>query len=202
MHRALALAALLVGVACTGAEEPSADEEPRAAPATCRVTSDHGETDSAVTAPAGTPSSVRLGPGRDVARTAETLAISRRGDPLRITGIVRAQDCRTPLAGATVEAWQTDSQGRYGPGEACCYLYGVARTDPAGSYTLETVVPARYAQTNPPPRHIHLVVSHPRARTVLTEVRFASDSAGPDAVTTTPDGGVQRAVFDVILRDR
>jgi protocatechuate 3,4-dioxygenase beta subunit len=212
VRRVVVVTALML-CACTPSEPskstavkstPATSTPATSTPASCRLTP--GGEEGGATAPAGTPSLVRLGPGRAVERTAETVAISRRGEPLLVTGAVRAQDCRTPLAGATVEAWQTDATGRYGPGEACCYLQGVARTDGAGRYTFETVVPGSYAGPNPPPRHIHLIVSHPRARSVLTELLFAGDPdvspSDPLAVTLTREGSTQRAVFDVVLRDR
>lgn len=138
--------------------------------------------------------------------TAATIAISRRGEPLVLTGLVYAPDCRTPLAGATVTAWHTDAAGHYGPGSACCYLTGVVRTDSAGRYTFDTIVPGRYAEANPPPRHIHLAVGHPQARNLFTEMVFAGDpgvAAGdPLAVTPTTAGGVQRITFDIVLPAR
>jgi len=155
----------------------------------------------------GVASRVRLGPGRDVEITPSTVAISRKGQPLVVTGVVYAEDCRTPLAGASVYAWQTAADGRYGPsGADCCYLQGVALTDRSGRYTFDTVVPGRYLGGNPPPRHIHLGVSHPRAQDLLTELMFAGDSGvaagNPLAVTPSKCGAGQRIVFNLVLRDR
>ncbi len=157
-------------------------------------------------APAGTPSTTRLGPGGAVPGTAETIALSRAGEPLIVTGVVYGPDCRTPLGGATIEAWQTDSRGHYGPGEDCCYLRGVVRTGGDGRYTLQTVVPGRYDEGNPPPRHIHLKVGHPDARPVMTEILFAGDpgigTANPLAVTPSTGQDGQRAEFRIVLGAR
>jgi hypothetical protein len=214
--------AVLLCAACTAAEPagPTEPAEPAAAGATgsspgpttadCRPTP--GGADGPVAAPPDTPSRIRLGPGREVERSAETVAVSRSGEPLLVTGVVYAADCRTPLAGATVEAWQTDAKGRYGPGgssstgSACCYLQGQARTDGQGRYALVTVVPGRYAGPNPPPRHVHLAVSHPQAQSVTTEVMFAGDPGAPAthplAVTATRSGSGQRLEFDIVLQRR
>jgi catechol 1,2-dioxygenase len=147
-----------------------------------------------------------------VPRTAETVATSRKGTSLVVTGVVYAEDCRTPLAGATVDAWQTTADGRYGPGGSsttgtgCCYLQGEIRTDSLGRYAVDTVVPGRYAGSEPPPRHIHLAVSHPRARSLTTELTFAGDrDVSPDdplAVTPTEQGTRLHIQFAIVLRAR
>ena len=175
----------------------------------CRSTP--GADEGPPAAAADTPSRVRLGPGGDVEPTADAVAISRMGTPLLLTGVVYAEDCATPLAGATVRAWQTTVDGRYGPADSatpgrCCYLQGEIRTDAQGRYAFETVVPGRYAEPDPPPRHIHLALSHPGARSLTTELRFAGDAgvaAGdPLAVTPTEEGAGQHVGFPVVLRRR
>jgi len=186
--REIAAAVLLALAACTGGGER---DEPRAAvtTTTCRP-SEGAIAEGPGAAPAGTPSRVRLGPGRDLPASPENLARSRRGTPLQVTGVVQAEDC-TPLAGATVEVWQTDADGLYGPAEQrCCYLQGLLRTDEEGAYTIDTVFPGRYPGTNTPPRHIHVAVSHPDAVSVTTEIRF----------TETPPG--ERVEFRIVLRRR
>jgi protocatechuate 3,4-dioxygenase beta subunit len=123
-----------------------------------------------------------------LAATADAIAVSRRGQPLVISGVIRGRDCR-PLSGATIEAWQTDAEGEYGPGHGtsqlkCCYLTGVVRTDPGGHYRIETVMPGHYKGSDPPPpAHIHFAVRDARAGQILTELNFASD---PYLGTTLP----------------
>jgi protocatechuate 3,4-dioxygenase beta subunit len=211
-------AVLALGVGCTRAAPvgPARAEatapttsSPSAATAACRPTP--GGVDGPAAAPPDTPSRVRLGPGRQVKRTAETIAISRRGEPLLVTGVVYAMDCRTPLSGATIDAWQTNAEGAYGPsrssssaGADCCFLQGHVRTDRMGRYALDTVVPGRYAEGNPPPRHIHIAVSHPDARNLVTEMMFAGDPGVPPndplAVTPVMEGRTLHVVFDVVLQ--
>jgi protocatechuate 3,4-dioxygenase beta subunit len=194
--------------ALAGCTEPEQRGQPEAVPsptaALCRPTP--GADDGPDAAPADTPSRVRLRPGGDVPPTADAVAVSRQGTSLLVVGVVYAEDCRTRLTGATVRAWQTSADGRYGPGDGCCYLQGEARTDGQGRYAFDTVVPGRYAEANPPPRHIHLAVSHPRARSLTTELIFAGDPgvAADDelAVTPTEQGAGQQIEFAIVLRDQ
>jgi protocatechuate 3,4-dioxygenase beta subunit len=164
---------------------------------------------------ADAPSRGRLGPGGDVPRTAETVARGRGGERLVVSGTVYGPDCRTPLAGASIEVWQTNAAGEYGPGqgtgdERCCYLQAALRTDRRGRYQFETVRPGHYkGEPQPPPAHIHFEVRHPDANGVLTELLFEGDPRlGPD-----PPGAVVRlarvpgsdppamaARFDIVLR--
>lgn len=217
-------AAVVLCAACIGAE-PAGQAGPTGAeagtsgstgssagPTTAECRPTPGGVDGPAAAPPDTPSRVRLGPGRELERTAETVAISRKGDPLLVTGVVYAEDCRTPLVGATVDAWQTNADGRYGPGGSsstgarCCYLQGQARTDSKGRYVLQTVVPGRYPEGNPPPRHIHLAVSHPQTQSLVTELTFAGDPGAPpnDPLTVTPTkkDGRQHIAFAIVLQRR
>jgi protocatechuate 3,4-dioxygenase beta subunit len=135
-------------------------------------------------AAAGTPSRVRMGPGMELDVTPRTLAAGR-GDALVVTGVVRGTDC-APLAGATINAWQANAAGRYGPrqgaGDRCCYLQGTVRTDARGRYTLDTIAPSGYARGEP---HVHMEVGHPRAAGVVTQLVLEGDE--------------REATFDVVL---
>jgi hypothetical protein len=161
--------------------------------------------------PADAPSSGRLGPGGELRRTAETLAAGRGGERLVVSGTVYGADCRTPLAGASLEVWQTNAAGEYGPGnDACCYLAAALRTDRLGRYRFETVKPGHYrGEARPPPAHIHVEVRHPDAAGLLTELLFAGDPyLGPDphgaVVAPAPVPGADpptlQARFDIVLR--
>jgi protocatechuate 3,4-dioxygenase beta subunit len=167
------------------------------------------------TVAADTPSTGRLGPGGEVARTAETIAKGRGGQRLVVSGTVYADDCTTPLAGASVEVWQTNAAGEYGPGqgtsdEQCCYLAAALRTDQRGRYRFETVKPGHYkGAEQPPPAHIHFEVRHPEAAGVLTELLFGGDPRlGPDPPgvvvrlerVSGSDPPAMAARFDIVLR--
>lgn len=163
---------------------------------------------------ADAPSTARLGPGGGVERTAETVAAGRDGTRLTVTGTVYRSDCRTPLAGASIEVWQTNAAGEYGPGqgtggERCCYLAAALRTDGQGRYRLETVKPGHYkGEAQPPPAHIHFEVRHPDAEGVLTELLFEGDpwlrpGTLGEVVALTPvpgsDPPALAARFDIVL---
>lgn len=153
---------------------------------------------------------MKLGPGPDITpEEAAAEAPARRGTPLLLSGTVYAADCRTPLAGAVIEAWQTDARGVYGPGQAggeprCCYLQGAVKTDSQGAFRIQTIRPGHYrGETTPPPAHIHLNVSHEEGG-VLTEVVFAGDpyvSEDADAVRLRTEGRRLVGRFDIVLAD-
>jgi protocatechuate 3,4-dioxygenase beta subunit len=161
------------------------------------------------TAGADTPSTVRLGPGMDLPVTADAIAISRKGQPLVLSGVVRGRDCR-PLSGATIQVWHTDADGDYGPGHGtsglrCCYLTGLLRTDSEGRYRIETVMPGHYRGVDPPPpAHIHFAARHPQAGQILTELDFAGDpylgTALPALIVPlTRVGETLEGSFDLVL---
>jgi hypothetical protein len=166
--------------------------------------------------PADAPSTARLGPGGELARTAATVAKGRGGQRLVVSGTVYRADCATPLAGASIEVWQTNAEGEYGPGQAsgdvrCCYLAAALRTDERGRYRLHTVQPGHYkGEPQPPPAHIHFEVRHPDARGLLTELLFEGDPRlppDPPGAVTRPepvpgsDPPLLRARFDIVLGD-
>ncbi|HEV3015302.1 MAG TPA: hypothetical protein VG499_18675, partial [Actinomycetota bacterium] len=163
---------------------------------------------------ADAPSKARPGPGGDVERTAETVAAGRDGTRLTVSGTVYGADCKTPLAGASIQVWQTNAAGEYGPGqgtgdERCCYLGAGLRTDAGGRYRFETVRPGHYkGEARPPPAHIHFEVRHPDADGLLTELLFEGDPhLGPDPPGTVvklepapgSGQGALQARFDIVL---
>jgi protocatechuate 3,4-dioxygenase beta subunit len=179
--RRAAILLVVLAAGCGGS-----DDEPRDAAAvkrTCEPTT--AEATRVDPAAAGTPSRVKLGPGFELEPTKRTLAAARVGTRLEVTGVVRGDDC-APLAGATLHAWQTNGNGRYGPvvngRDRCCYLTGTVLTGEDGRYTLVTVMPRGY-DGGPP--HIHMEIGHPDAQGIVTEIVF-------DAPVTTRE-------FDAVL---
>ena len=213
----LAVAGVVLAVAvatagCTTAARPATvTPRPQASPA-CDPTPGEPPQGSGQAATA-TPSRVRLGPGEGLSPTPANRAAGRRGGrPLLVRGVVYRQDCATPLAGATLHVWQTNPEGLYGPATPggdvhCCYLQGTARSDGAGRYALETVMPGHYKDAHMP-AHIHFEVSHPAAQGVMTELRFAGDpylggAEEPGTVArVTRRRGTLQASFDIVLRAR
>jgi catechol 1,2-dioxygenase len=164
------------------------------------------------------PSRLRLGPSAELRGSARAAAAARRGQRLVVSGTVYAADCTTPLAGATLQVWQTDADGVYGPGHGtsslvCCYLQGTLRTDARGRYQFTTVKPGHYrGQADAPPAHIHFDVRHPDAGALMTELLFEGD---PNVLPGTQQGQVARlatvagsrppllrARFDIVLPRR
>jgi catechol 1,2-dioxygenase len=183
----LLLAALAACTSPQAARSEQRSDRPTTPPsqdsAACRVTP--GEPPQAFGFAATAASEVRLAPGMDLPTSPQALAASRRGEPLRVYGQVLASDCATPIEGATIQVWQTNGDGDYGPLRTdgkprCCYLTGTLTTDAAGSYEILTVMPGHYRDAEPPPpAHIHFDVRAPTGLGVMTELDFAGDPALP-----------------------
>jgi len=112
-----------------------------------------------------------------VIRGREALA---QGTVLHLTGSVRATN-GDPVADALVEIWQADVHGRYlppkdgAPGRRDQNFqgYGQARTDAAGAYRFRTIRPVPY-ESRPP--HIHFQITHPRFRTLVTQMYVVGEA--------------------------
>jgi protocatechuate 3,4-dioxygenase beta subunit len=144
------------------------------------------------------------------------------GDPLVVRGTVRSLD-GTPLVGAEVDVWQTAPNGLYDVQDAsqtAMNLRGIFTSDSEGRYQFRTVRPVDYtipddgpvgkwlaATGRHPwrPAHVHLVVSAPGHKTVITHAfDSASNYLESDAVFGVRDSLVVdmsggEAVFDVVL---
>ena len=124
------------------------------------------------------------------------------GTSLIITGRVLTPDC-TPIPGALLDFWQTDSQGNYD--NQGFQLRGRQFADETGHYRLETILPGEYPGRPP---HIHVKVSPPGGAVLTTQIYFSMPStngldelAHPSLVTDVrfgPDGALQ-AEFDFVL---
>lgn len=140
-----------------------------------------GATESTVLGPFYVPGSSRRANG-------ESMADEDPDTPAHITGRVLALD-GTPIAGATIDAWQTNSTGFYAvqqPGEQPEQnLRGVYTTDAEGRYHIVTVRPVEYqiptdgpvgdllrAEQRHPWRaaHIHAIVGAPGFERVTTHI--------------------------------
>ena len=114
------------------------------------------------------------------------------GEPTYLSGRVIDTDGK-PIAGATLDVWQTDSEGMYDvqrPGGAAAYARGRFNTGPDGRFGLRTVKPVSYAiPTDGPvgvmlaamgrhpfrPAHVHMIVSAPGFAPVTTHLFVAGD---------------------------
>ena len=110
-----------------------------------------------------------------LAATGRIAPQEERGEPMRITGIVRDGQGR-PAAGVIVYAYQTDAGGIY-PKAATRHgrLRGWVRTDASGSYRFDTIRPGGYPGTTIP-QHVHMhVVEAGRATYYIDEMVFTDD---------------------------
>jgi catechol 1,2-dioxygenase len=134
------------------------------------------------------------GSAQNANATIELAKTTEAGDHVVITGRVLAPDCKTPIAGALVDAWQANAKGAYDiahPDEkiapANYNLRGQTKTNDKGEFVLKTVMPGRY--NIPPglpgleknagqlrPAHIHLTVVHPIFVPLTTQLYFKGDS--------------------------
>ena len=143
-----------------------------------------------------------------------------QGTVLQLSGRVTDTDGK-PVADALVEIWQADSYGRYlppkdgAPGrrDANFQGYGQMKTDVTGTYGFRTIRPVPY-ESRPP--HIHVQVTHPRFRPLVTQMYVAGEPGREnpasfggqrvrEALSVTlraADGGEAGAVaarFDIVL---
>jgi hydroxyquinol 1,2-dioxygenase len=143
------------------------------------------------------------------------------GEPLLLHGTVRDLDGR-PIAGATIDVWQVQPNGRYDIEEDRDRrnLRGVFQSRSDGRYEIRTVRPIDYtvpddgpvgemlrAAGREPwrPAHVHLMVGAPRFKTVVTHAfdaasaRLTEDAVfgvRDSIVATMRDGTCQ---FDLVL---
>jgi protocatechuate 3,4-dioxygenase beta subunit len=103
---------------------------------------------------------------------------SEPGSPLVINGRVYQTDGRTPAAGITVFAYQTDRTGVYdvpSNGPHSWRLKGWAVTDAEGRFQFRTIRPASYPNATVP-QHVHLHLEGPNLpRRWTTELEFDDD---------------------------
>lgn len=160
---------------------------------------------------------------RDAPWRTRLCPVDEPGEPLSISGTVTgATDCR-PLAGATLDVWQTNARGLYSnllglddPSKPDTFnLRGRLTSDEHGHYQLESILPGRYPLFWPltRPRHIHLSVAHPEYAALTTQIFFEGDKYNRwdpwwrasltirlDRAATTAAGRVgHHGVFDVVL---
>jgi len=100
----------------------------------------------------------------------------KKGEAMRITGrVMNAGSPDMPVAGAKLEIWQTDGQGRYYPQKNGDYadfrdedmdLRGTVIADANGNFEVTSLVPKEYW---PRPPHIHYRISATGFRTLITQ---------------------------------
>ncbi|MGQ0579371.1 MAG: intradiol ring-cleavage dioxygenase [Betaproteobacteria bacterium] len=155
-----------------------------------------GATETTVLGPFYVPGSKQLPIWSDVAK-------GLNGVPTYISGKVSDANGK-PIAGATLDVWQTDGEGVYDvQREGVSYARGKFVTAADGRYGLRTVKPVSYPiPTDGPvgkmllcmgrhpyrPAHVHAIVSAPGCETVTTHIFVKGDRyLGSDAVFGVKD---------------
>ncbi len=129
------------------------------------------------------------------------------GERLAVAGRVTAADTCAPLKGAVVDVWQADAAGRYD--NERFNLRGRVRTDDAGLYSFETVLPGNYTDGGfQRARHIHYIITAPGYAPLTTECYFEGEPrnrtdpivrASLIAPLTGAQGKQRKATFDIVL---
>jgi len=154
--------------------------------------------------PGGATETTVLGPfyvsgAKDMPMWAD-IAADAPGEPAYVFGRVLDVGGK-PIAGATIDVWQTDGEGVYDvqrPGGNESYARGKFTTAADGRYGIRTVKPVSYpVPTDGPvgkmllgmgrhpyrPAHVHAIVSAPRYEKVATHLFVEGDAyLGSDAV--------------------
>ena len=92
------------------------------------------------------------------------------GQPIELAGLVLTRACK-PVAGALLDFWQADDQGRYD--NSGFRLRGHQFTDADGRFRLRTVVPGAYVGRT---RHIHVKVQPRGGRVLTTQLYFPGEA--------------------------
>ncbi|MAT44139.1 MAG: hypothetical protein CL609_17540 [Anaerolineaceae bacterium] len=82
------------------------------------------------------------------------------GTPLTINGVILDQITNKPIPGVEIYLYQADDGGNYSPAdpadESTARLHGIVWTDHDGKFSLHTILPGEYDETQDGNRHIHI----------------------------------------------
>ncbi len=142
------------------------------------------------------------------------------GEVMHLSGRVLGGD-GAPIAGALIEIWQCDANGRYlhsgdvsqtRPRDPDFQGYGVTRTDSGGRYRFRTILPVEYPGRTP---HIHARIQRADGSELITQIYLKDHplnqrdflfrrlgGAAQAAASITParrDGGGLEAGFDFVI---
>lgn len=142
------------------------------------------------------------------------------GDVLVVRGRVWGFDTKRPLAGAVLDVWQANAQGRYDnddpahpPRPGIYHNRARLMTDESGYYEYQTIRPGRYqiGQNRWRPAHIHYMIAATGYKTLVTQMYFQGDPENardefikPSLIITpetvrTRHGSFQLGTFDIVL---
>lgn len=103
------------------------------------------------------------------------------GTALTLVGFVVTTSC-APISGAVVDLWQADASGTYD--NSGYTLRGHVRTDAAGRFVVQTIVPGEYPGRT---EHIHVKVTPPGGATLTTQLYFPGVTANDGDGIYSPD---------------
>ena len=136
------------------------------------------------------------------------------GSRIRISGIVTADDCSTPIANALVDVWHANDQGCYTIFQNCdtgnsdndeYNLRGIMVTDENGNYSFESILPGYYPGR---PRHFHYKITTPSGTELVTQCYFDNDSLISDdfasnhedlIISLNEDNGILSGIFNISM---
>lgn len=136
-----------------------------------------------------------------------------KGNPIKLFGKIKHDDCTTPYKNAKIELWHCDNAGVYDNESADFKYRGTAYSDNKGSYSFKSILPVPYGSgDNYRPAHFHLMISAEGYQPLVTQLYFVGDpwlekdssSSSPTAkrrileVQNLKDGGKEVA-FDVSM---
>jgi protocatechuate 3,4-dioxygenase, beta subunit len=108
-----------------------------------------------------------LGMPKEIGSVSYSPGWAEKGQKLLITGRVFKLDGKTLAANIIIYYWQTDSDGLYSPKEGMVegtrrhgHIRGWVKTDNNGKYSIYTIRPAPYPNSNEP-GHVHVVIKEP-----------------------------------------
>jgi protocatechuate 3,4-dioxygenase beta subunit len=97
--------------------------------------------------------------------------IEEEGEKLTIRGrILKASDCATPVANATIDIWHCDVNGNYDNDGFKCRA--IVMTNEGGNYSFSTILPPPYGSR---PRHIHFKVRAKGFPELTSQIYFKGD---------------------------
>ncbi len=123
------------------------------------------------------------------------------GTKLILTGVILTPNCQV-IANALIDFWHADHQGNYD--NRGFTFRGHQFTDDQGRYTLETIIPGRYATRTP---HIHVKIQTPSQQLLTTQLYFPHQPSNrrdglfnPNLIMQLQNqGNLQQGKFDFVL---
>ncbi len=118
-----------------------------------------------------------------------------KGELIEVRGTVFADDCRTKLAGALLELWQSDPKGVYDMKTDKFVGHARLRTDKLGEYYFKSYIPGYYTDAGMDrPKHIHYIISAPGHKTLVTQLYFKGDKRLQNDPFVNQNNGLERAL--------